>query len=77
MIEKAQAKRIESNCLYDIKWLKKLNRPGIFFLNPVFEKNLSNPPQVDNWENLTFKYTISRKICESLIVYYFNSILKL
>ena len=75
---KLRAKRIESDCLYDITWLKKkLNEPGIFFLNPSLKKkNLSDPLHLDNWENLTFKYTISRKICESLITYYFNSVLK-
>lgn len=58
---------------------KKLNEPGIFLPKSIFwkkKKNLSDPPHLDNWENLTFKYTVSRKICESLTPYYFNSVLK-
>lgn len=42
-----------------------------------FCQKKKNPYSLDNWRNLTFNYTMSKKICETLIMYYFHSVLKL
>lgn len=53
MIE-LRAKRIESDCLCAITWLKKLN-DWDFLPKSIFWKKLSNSSHLDNWANLNIQ----------------------